>query len=310
MTLISFVLPCYNEENNVGPLFERMTRVLEPFPYEFEFIFIDNASKDQTVARLKELATKDKRVKIIVNTRNFGQVRSPYHAFFQTKGDAVITMCTDLQDPPELLPDFIKNWEKGFKVVVGTKTTSQESSLIYGLRTLYYKTLSRLSDVEMIENFTGFGLYDREVVEVIRQINDPYPYFRGLIAELGYERSVIKYTQPLRKFGISKNNFYTLYDLAMLGIINHSKVPLRLAAILGFISAGISVLVALFYFVYKLVFWYQFSVGLAPLVIGLFLFSSVQLIFLGLVGEYVGAIYTQIQHRPLVIEKERINFEN
>lgn len=310
MTLISFVLPCYNEENNVGPLFERMTRALEPFPYDFEFIFIDNASKDQTVARLKELATKDKRVKIIVNTRNFGQVRSPYHAFFQTKGDAVITMCTDLQDPPELLPDFIKNWEKGFKVVVGIKTTSQESSLIYGLRTLYYKTLSRLSDVEMIENFTGFGLYDREVVEVIRQINDPYPYFRGLIAELGYERAVIEYTQPLRKFGISKNNFYTLYDLAMLGITNHSKIPLRLAAILGFISAGISVLVALFYFVYKLVFWYQFSVGLAPLVIGLFLFSSVQLIFLGLVGEYVGAIYTQIQHRPLVIEKERINFEN
>lgn len=310
MTLISFVLPCYNEENNVGPLFERMTRALEPFPYDFEFIFIDNASKDQTVARLKELATKDKRVKIIVNTRNFGQVRSPYHAFFQTKGDAVITMCTDLQDPPELLPDFIKNWEKGFKVVVGIKTTSQESSLIYGLRTLYYKTLSRLSDVEMIENFTGFGLYDREVVEVIRQINDPYPYFRGLIAELGYERAVIEYTQPFRKFGISKNNFYTLYDLAMLGITNHSKIPLRLAAILGFISAGISVLVALFYFVYKLVFWYQFSVGLAPLVIGLFLFSSVQLIFLGLVGEYVGAIYTQIQHRPLVIEKERINFEN
>ncbi|HPH95606.1 MAG TPA: glycosyltransferase family 2 protein [Anaerolineaceae bacterium] len=310
MTLISFVLPCYNEENNVGPLFERITRALEPFPYDFEFIFIDNASKDQTVARLKELATKDKRVKIIVNTRNFGQVRSPYHAFFQTKGDAVITMCTDLQDPPELLPDFIKNWEKGFKVVVGIKTNSQESSLIYGLRTLYYKTLSRLSDVEMIENFTGFGLYDREVVEVIRQINDPYPYFRGLIAELGYERAVIEYTQPLRKFGISKNNFYTLYDLAMLGITNHSKVPLRLAAILGFISAGISILVALFYFVYKLVFWYQFSVGLAPLVIGLFLFSSVQLLFLGLVGEYVGAIYTQIQHRPLVIEKERINFEN
>lgn len=308
--MISLVLPCFNEEKNINPLYERLSKVLEPFSYEFEFIFIDNSSTDNTVKKLKELAKKDRRVKIIVNVRNFGQIRSPYYAFFQAKGNAVITLCTDLQDPPELLPEFIKKWEQGYKIVVGVKRKSQESALLYFLRTNYYKILSRLSEVELIENFTGFGLYDREVVEVIRIIDDPYPYFRGLIAELGYERAIVEYVQPIRKSGISKNNFYTLYDLAMLGLTNHSKVPLRVAALLGFFSASISLLIALFYFIYKIIFWDQFSLGLAPLVIGLFLFSSVQLIFLGLVGEYVGAIYTQIQHRPLVIEKERINFED
>jgi hypothetical protein len=217
-------------------------------------------------------------------------------------------MASDLQDPPSLIPEFIRKWEEGYKVVVGIKEKSEESLLFFFLRTLYYRTLARLANVDLIEHFTGFGLYDRKVVEMLRSLDEPYPYFRGLIAELGYQRAVIKYVQPLRKRGITKNNFYTLYDMAMLGMTNYSKIPLRLAAMLGFVSSMVSLLVALFYLVYKLLFWSSFNLGLAPLVVGVFFFSSVQLFFLGIVGEYVGAIYTQVVKRPLVVEKERINF--
>ncbi len=310
MPFISIVTPCYNEEENVEPLYTQVKAVFSRLPdYTYEHIFIDNASTDQTVARLKALAAQDRNVKLIVNVRNFGQIRSPYHAIFQASGEAVITMCADLQDPPPLLADFIQKWAEGYKVVMGVKSQSEEFFGFYLLRSLYYYTLRRLSEVELVEHYTGFGLYDREVVEALRALNDPYPYFRGLIAELGYTRALIPYRQPKRKRGITKNNFFTLYEMAMLGLTSHSRAPLRLATLLGFGVAVFSILVAAFYFVYKLLFWNQFTVGLAPLVIGIFFFSAVQLFFLGILGEYIGAVYTQVLRRPLVIEKERVNFD-
>jgi glycosyltransferase involved in cell wall biosynthesis len=277
--------------------------------YEYEHIFIDNASKDRTVAKLKEISHKDQKVKIIVNTRNFGHIRSGYHALLQAKGDAVISIVADLQDPPTLIKAFVKKWEEGYKIVIGVKTQSEGSPLFFAIRKVYYNLVGRLSEVELIKNFTGFGLYDQKVIETLRSIDDPYPYFRGLISDIGFERAVIEYVQPSRKRGFTKNNFYTLYDLAMLGITNHSKVPLRLATMTGFFVALISLLVALGYFGYKLIFWENFQVGMAPLIIGLFFFSSVQLIFIGIIGEYIGSIHTQVLKRPLVVEKERINFD-
>ena len=309
MKLISVMMPCYNEEDNVREAYEQVKQVFAQLAdYAYEHIFIDNASKDGTVAILKGIACHDNNVKVIVNVRNFGHIRSPYHALLQARGDAVIALASDLQDPPALIPEFIRKWEEGYKVVVGVKKKSRESPIVFAIRTFYYRLLCAMSEIELIENFTGFGLYDQQVVEILRTLNDPYPYFRGLIAELGFESARIEYTQPTRRRGITKNNFFTLYDTAMLGMVSHSKVPLRLATMLGFLSAAVSLLVALFYFVYKLLFWSNFSVGSAPLVIGLFLFSSVQLFFLGIVGEYVGSIQTQALKRPLVIEKERINF--
>lgn len=306
--LISIVTPCYNEEENVDELYERIRSTMSDCEYEYEQIFIDNASSDKTVEKIRALVAKDKRVKAIVNTRNFGHVRSPFYGILQATGDAVICMASDLQDPPERIPEFIKKWEAGYRVVIGVKTRSEEPGLFYALRTLYYRVLRALSEVPLIENFTGFGLYDREVMNIVRDLNDPYPYFRGLIAELGFERATIEFTQPLRKRGISKSNFYTLYDLAMLGITGYTKIPLRLATMFGFFSAAISFLIGLVYLVYKLIFWFEFQVGAAPIVIGLFFLGSIQLLFLGIVGEYIGAIYTQVMKRPLVIEKERINF--
>ena len=307
---ISVVTGCFNEEENVNELYEQVKAVFVNLPqYEYEHIFIDNASKDRTVVILKEIAHKDHRVKIIVNTRNFGHIRSPYHALMQATGDAVISIVADLQDPPTMIKEFINKWEEGYKIVIGVKTQSEESPFFFAIRRAYYTLVGRLSEVELINNFTGFGLYDQKVIETLRSIEDPYPYFRGLICDIGFQRAVIEYVQPSRKRGFTKNNFYDLYDLAMLGITNHSKVPLRLATMTGFIVAIISLVVALGYFGYKLVFWENFQVGMAPLVIGLFFFSSVQLIFIGIIGEYIGAIHTQVLKRPLVIEKERINFD-
>ena len=309
MKLISIMMPCYNEEDNIRAAYEQVKQVFAQLPgYTYEHIFIDNASKDGTVAILREIARQDKHVKVIVNVRNFGHIRSPYYGLLQAQGDAVIGLASDLQDPPALIAEFIRKWEEGYQVVVGVKKQSEESPVVFALRTLYYRVLRWLSETELVENFTGFGLYDRQVIEILKSLNDPYPYFRGLIAELGFESARIEYAQPTRKRGITKNNFFTLYDTAMLGMVSHSKVPLRLATMLGFFSSAVSLLVALFYFVYKLLFWFNFSVGSAPLVIGLFLFSSVQLFFLGIVGEYVGSIHTLALRRPLVIEKERINF--
>jgi glycosyltransferase involved in cell wall biosynthesis len=309
MKKISILTPCYNEEENVDELYERICAAMQCFDeYEYEHVFIDNASTDGTVAKIRALVEKDQHVRAIVNARNFGHIRSPFHGLLQCDGDAVISMASDLQDPPERIVDFIKQWEAGYKIVIGVKTQSQESGLFYTIRTLYYKVLRSLTDVPLIEHFTGFGLYDRQVIQILRQFDDPYPYFRGLIADIGFPIARIEFIQPQRKRGITKNNFYTLFDMGMLGLTAYTKVPLRLATMLGFFSAVISFLVGLVYLFYKLVDWQNFSLGLAPVVIGLFFLGSVQLIFLGIVGEYIGAIYTQVMHRPLVIEKERINF--
>jgi glycosyltransferase involved in cell wall biosynthesis len=309
MKLISVVTGCFNEEDNVDELHARIRAQFECLPaYDFEHIFIDNASTDGTVARIKEIAARDHRVKLIVNTRNFGHIRSPIHALLQARGDAVISMASDLQEPPELIPKFIARWEQGYRVVAGVKPRSQHTTAMFYIRRFFYATIGRISDTRLIPNFTGFGLYDRSVVEVIRQMDDPYPYFRGMIADIGFEHAEIPFVQPGRRRGLSKNNFYTLYDMAILGITSHSKVPIRLATMAGFGLSAISLAVAIGYLVYKLFRWDQFSVGIAPVVIGFFFFASVQLFFIGVLGEYIAAIHTQVMKRPLVVEKERINF--
>ena len=311
MGLISIVTPCYNEEENVKELYLQIKCIFKNLDenYTYEHIFIDNASKDKTVSILKRIAKEDKNVKIIVNARNFGHIRSPYHALLQTKGDAVICISADLQDPPSMIKDFIKKWEEGFKIVVGVKNKSEENPIMFAIRKLYYNLIEKYAETEQIKNFTGFGLYDREFVDILRTLDEPYPYFRGLITEMGFERAEIEFTQPKRKKGKTKNNFYTLYDMAMLGFVNHSKVPLRMATFVGFSVAIFSLLVALSYFIYKFIFWNSFQVGMAPIVIGVFFFAAVQLFFIGIIGEYIGAIYTQVKNRPLAIEKERINFD-
>jgi len=310
MKLISVVTACFNEEENVMDIYGQVKSVMARCPeYRYEHIFIDNASTDSTVTILKKVAAADHNVKIIVNTRNFGQVKSPFYAMLQAKGDAVITIVADLQDPPGLIEEFIRKWEAGYKVVIGVKKHSEESGVLFGLRCIYYNLLTTMADVELVKNFTGFGLYDHEVMDTLRRVDDPNPFPRGLICDLGYERGVIEYTQPRRKRGITKNNFFTLYDIAMLGITNHSKIPLRLATIAGFALAVLSLAIALVYLMYKLVLWDRFETGLAPVVIGLFFFSAVQLFFVGVVGEYIGAIYSQVLRRPLVVEKERVNFD-
>jgi glycosyltransferase involved in cell wall biosynthesis len=309
MKLISIVTPCYNEVGNVEDLHTQIVQVMSELPgYEFEHIYIDNASTDGTVPILRRLAATDPRVKVILNARNFGHIRSPFYGILQAHGDAVICMSSDLQDPPILIKEFVRKWAEGFKAVLGVKTRSKETRLFFALRKLYYRVLGKLSEVRLVENFTGFALYDQQVVQILRKMDDPYPYIRGLIAEIGFEAAKVEFLQPKRKRGITKNNLYTLYDMAMLGFISNTKVPLRLATMVGFLTAGISLLVGLFYFVYKLIYWQSFVTGLAPLVVGLFFVGGVQLFFLGIVGEYIGAIYTQVRHRPLVIEKERINF--
>ncbi len=308
--LISVLTACYNEEENVEELYRQVKAAFDSLPkYRYEHIFIDNCSSDKTVEILKRIAGKDKKVKVIVNIRNFGHIRSPYYGIMQASGDAVISIVCDLQDPPSMIPDFIKKWEEGYSIVIGVKKKSDENPLMFAIRKLYYSLIKKFSESEQIPNFTGFGLYDRKFIEVLRGLNEPYPYFRGLVSELGFNRTEISYIQPVRRHGKTKNNFYTLYDMAMLGFVSHSKIPLRLASFIGFIVAMISLLVALGYFIYKLIFWQKFDVGIAPLVIGLFFFSSVQLFFIGVIGEYIGAIYTQVKNRPLVIEKERVNFD-
>jgi polyisoprenyl-phosphate glycosyltransferase len=311
MKLISIVTPCYNEELNVELLYHKVKDIFMLLPeYNYEHIFIDNSSVDRTVEILKRIANEDHSLKIIVNVRNFGHIRSPYYGILQSKGDAVISIVADLQDPPELILSFIKKWEAGFKIVIGTKLKSKENKLMFLIRKIFYNTIIKISESEQIKNFTGFGLYDRQFIEILRSLEDPYPYFRGLICELGFSRIEIPYTQPKRERGETKNNFYTLYDIAMLGFINYSKVPLRMASFIGFGVSLLSFLIAMFYLIYKLFFWSSFSVGIAPLVIGIFFFSGIQLFFLGVIGEYIGAIFTQVKKRPLVIEKERINFDD
>jgi glycosyltransferase involved in cell wall biosynthesis len=309
MTFISIVTPCYNELENVEELYRQIKAIMaEVADIEYEHIYIDNASNDGTVAVLRRLAKEDKRVKVILNTRNFGPVRSPYYALLQCTSEATIILSSDLQDPPSLIPQFIEKWKEGYKVVMGVKTESEESPIVYALRTLYYWALRAFSEVDLVAHATGFGLYDQVVIQKLRTLQDSYPYFRGLIAELGYECTTIAYKQPKRVSGVSKADFYTLYNLAMLGLTSHSRLPLRLAGMIGFFSSLISFIIGMVYLIYKLVDWQNFSLGLAPVTVGLFFFASVQLIFLGVIGEYIGAIYTQVLKRPLVVEQERINF--
>lgn len=307
---VTVLTPCFNEADNVLLLYERVRAVFASLPgYTYEHLFIDNASTDGTGDILRRLAARDPSVKVIINTRNFGHVRSPYHALLQCHTDAVIGMAADLQDPPELIPAFLDKWREGYKVVLGVKLASQESRAMFAIRRWGYKVIDRLSEVRQVRDNTGFGLYDRTFVTVLRQLPDPYPYFRGIVAELGFKYATVPYAQPARRSGITKNNAYLLYDLGVQGIVNHSKIPLRVATILGFFSSVVSLFAALVYFVMKLLFWYDLPIGVAPVIIGLFCVASVQLFFLGILGEYVGSIYTQVRNRPLVIEEERINFE-
>jgi glycosyltransferase involved in cell wall biosynthesis len=306
---VTVLTPCFNEEGNVRTLYERVRAVFQPLDeYRYEHLFIDNASTDETLSILKDIAARDKGVKIIVNTRNFGHVRSPYHALLQCRGDAVIGMAADLQDPPELIPAFLQKWREGYKVVLGVKSASDESTVMFAIRRWGYGVIDRLSEVKQVRNTTGFGLYDKAFVSVLRRLPDPYPYFRGIVAELGFRYATVPYTQPRRTRGITKNNLYMLYDLGVQGIVNHSKIPLRLATIIGFCSSVVSLAAAAVYFVMKMLYWYNLPIGIAPLIIGLFCVASVQLFFLGILGEYVGQIYTQVRNRPLVVEQERINF--
>jgi polyisoprenyl-phosphate glycosyltransferase len=307
---IEIVSPCFNEVENVRDLYEKTRKVMQAqAEFDYDILFIDNSSTDGTVEVLRELAREDTHVKVILNARNFGHIRSPYYGLLQCHADAAIIIASDLQDPPDLIPQFIQKWKDGYKVVMGVKVRSEETPIFYALRTLYYRTLQALSETRLEEHATGFGLYDQEVIATLRLLQDPYPYFRGLLSELGYARTTIAYNQPKRVRGLTKNNFYTLYDMAMLGLTNHSRLPLRLAAIIGFIASFVSFLTGIVYLIYKLIYWQNFTLGLAPVVVGLFFMGSIQLFFLGIVGEYIGAIYTQVLKRPLVIEKERINLE-
>lgn len=306
---LSLLIPCFNEEENIDELYSRICTAVENIEnYSFEFIFIDNASEDKSVEILSRIALRDARVKVIVNTRNFGHIRSPYWGMMQTTGDATIVLASDLQDPPELIPQFISEWEKGWKIVLAVKPSSKTNFLLHKIRRLYYKILDGIASVDLVKDATGFGLYDRKVLDQIKKINDPYPYLRGLICELGYPIKTIAFSQPRRERGISKNNFYTLFDIAMLGMVSHSLVPIRIATIVGFILGILSFTIAIFYGVMKFLYWDTFPIGMAPLVVGVFFLFSLLFIFIGLLGEYVGSIQTYSKRRPIVVESRRINF--
>lgn len=309
---ISITSGCLNEEGNLQELYDRIIKVMAGFPqYYYEIIMADNCSTDGSRDILRRLASMDRNFKVILNANNFGPIRSGYNALLQATGDAMVVMSSDLQDPPELIEDLIRKWQDGYQVVAAVKSRSQDNFLMFLVRRFYYWLLSKFSDTDhIIQNFTGFGLYDRKVMNALKLYKDPVPYFRGFISEIGFRRAEIEFIQPLRIHGQSKHSFFSLYDVAMTGFVNHSKLPLRLATFSGFCLAGISLLVSLVYLVYKILFWNTFSLGMAPLVIGVFFFSAVQLIFIGIVGEYVGAILTQVKNHPLAIEDEKINFDD
>ena len=306
--LISIVTPCYNEIENIDELTHRIRAVMETLPYDYEHIFIDNASTDGTAKKIKEIAAHDIHVKLIINARNFGHIRSPYYGMLQAHGDACILIASDLQDPPEIIPEFIAKWEEGFKTVLAVKPESEENSIMFFLRKTYYRFIAKISEVPLVQNATGAGLFDRVVIEILRKIQDSNPYFRGLLCEIGFPIALVPFKQPRRLRGITKNNFYTLYDIAMIGITNHSKVPLRLMTMGGFLLSFLSALVALGFLIAKLISWDSFQLGTAPILIGLFFFGAVQTFFIGVIGEYIGSIYTQVRNMPLVVELERVNF--
>jgi glycosyltransferase involved in cell wall biosynthesis len=307
--LVSIVAGCYNEEENIPELYARLTAVMQGFPeYDYEIILIDNNSEDKTVEVIKRIANNDSRLKAIVNVRNFGHIRSPYHALLQAKGDVVIGMASDLEDPPELVGEFLKKWQEGFKIAIGVRRSSAEKGLMPIFRNLYYSLIKRISDIDQVRNFTGFGLYDKCVMDILRAIDDPYPYFRGLICEIGYPRAEVPFDKPVRKFGITKGSFFVYLDSALLGAVSHSKAPLRLATILGVIVGGMSIMVGFYYLIKKLLFWDEFSVGVAPIMVGVFFLFGLMFFLIGLIGEYIGLLVTHTVKRPMVVEKERINW--
>ena len=308
MTKISIVTPTFNEEQNIKKLCSDIRNEMEKLNIEYEHIVIDNASTDKTIDIIKEICETDKKVKVIINAKNYGHIKSPVYGLMQCKGEACILMASDFQDPVNLITQYIEKWENGSKIVLGEKITSDENSFVFGIRRLFYKFLNRISDTDLTMNTTGSGIFDRSIIEKLKKINDPYPYFRGLISELGEEISTIQFNQPKREFGNTKNNFYTLYDIGMLGVVKHSKMPLRIMILLGFLFSAISLCIALFYLIYKFLFWNSFEVGVAPLIIGIFGFASLQILLLGIIGEYVSVVLTHLRNMPLVEEKERINF--
>ena len=309
--LVSVMVPCYNEAENVEAITAAIIHQMEALPqYAFEVLLIDNCSTDGTREIIRRICAGEKRVKAIFNVKNFGQFNSPYYALLQCHGDCAISICADFQDPVEMIPEFLRYWEEGYQIVCGVKTSSKESRLMYGLRTIYYKLIKKFSAVDQIEHFTGFGLYDKAFVDVIRNVHDPMPYLRGMIAELGFDYKTILYDRPNRRAGKSKNNFYTLYDYAMVGITSYSKVVLRIATFIGFFIGLTSIIVALVYLILKLIHWDWFHAGIAPLVIGQFFLGGVQLFFIGLMGEYILSINTRVLGRPLVVEEERLNFDD
>lgn len=310
MKKISIVIPTYNELENIELLVNELNDLLNEklSAYSNEIIIIDNYSTDGTRDKIKEICSRNENVKGILNAKNFGQLNSPFYGMTQATGDAVILMVADFQDPPKMILDFIDEWEKGYKIVIGIKSKSKESKLMYFLRTLYYKMINKIANVDHIEHFTGFGLYDKDFINILRNLEDPSPYLRGIVAELGFTRKELNYEQPQRKFGKTKNNFYSLYDIGMLGITSYSKVILRISTFVGFIVGGLSFLLSVIYLILKLIFWYSFPVGTAPILIGIFFLGGLQLFFIGILGEYIMNINTKILKRPLVIEEERINF--
>lgn len=311
MKKISVVVPCYNEEENVIPISKEIVETItkELPQYDYELLFIDNCSKDTTRDKLRILAMQNHKIKVILNAKNFGQFNSPFYGMLQTSGDCTIVMCADFQDPVEMIPVFVKEWENGNKIVSAIKTTSKENKVMYFLRSIYYKLIKKMSDVEQIEHFTGFGLYDKDFIEILRNLDDPSPFLRGIVAELGYKRKDVPYEQQKRRGGKSSNNWYRLYDAAMLSVTSYTKICLRIATFFGFFCSAVSGLIAIIYLILKLVHWNTFQAGIAPAIIGLFFMSSIQMIFLGIMGEYIMNINTRIMKRPLVIEEERINFE-
>ena len=311
MKKLSILIPCYNEEENVVPISQAVIETLErDLPqYDYELLFIDNDSTDNTRPLLRELCKNNPKIKAIFNAKNFGQFNSPYHGMLQVTGDCVIQMVADFQDPVELIPTYVHEWENGYKIVIGVKTSSKENPIMYGLRSCYYKVIKKFSEVEQIEHFTGSGLYDRAFIEVLRKLDDPTPFLRGIVAELGFKRKEIPYEQPQRRAGVTKNNFYRLYDAAMLSFTSYTKVGLRMATFFGVLTGGVSFLTAVVYLVMKLLYWDRFAAGMAPLLIGMCFLGSIQLFFIGFLGEYIMSINTRVMHRPLVIEEERINFD-
>ena len=311
MKKISILVPCYNEEENVVPLSKAVVEMMErDLPaYDYELVFIDNCSKDKTRDLLTLLCSQNKRIKAIFNAKNFGQFNSPFYGMCQTTGDCTICLAADFQDPVEMIPKFVHEWEAGYKIVCGIKTTSKENKIMYFLRSCYYKLIRKMSDIEQIEHFTGFGLYDRSFIQVLQKLDDPTPFLRGIVAELGPERKEIPYEQPKRRAGKTSNNWYRLYDAAMLSFTSYTKVGLRIATIGVFILSVLSILVALVYTILKLVYWDNFPMGMAPVLIGVFLFGSIQMFFIGLLGAYIMSINTRVRKRPLVVEEKRLNFD-